>query len=195
MAEGWPRDPDTWRADREIILRHIIEPDDENAFYAAQFGNGSDLIDSNYVEIGTLNAYPSVISINNNFGASAGDTLVFGGFRADRDVVLSMCSRPVDWLFSYNRELYPEYAWIDPFKPSGIELELYVQPDCRGEYLQYPVWDEEAWPEPLAVSVGPFGQAGFGQEWRGFDLTRLADNFTSFAVDTENEPVLDQSNT
>ena len=187
-SADWPRDPSTWIADREIIYQPLGTNLGTDGFDAYQPNNAPDLVDTTYVTLGTEGVYPVIMSINNNFGASSGDTLIFGSFGQALPTVLAIHSREVNWQYSYDRETYPEYSWIDPYSDGGSRLALYIQPLCQGDWAENLVWDAASdWRTPSVMSIGPQGQDGAFYEWQDFDVSaRIAsitsDNFCWVAV-------------
>lgn len=165
----FPRDPATaWPEDAAIAMRAIRDQATFDAFGAFQPTSAPDYVDSNYVAVGVTDVYPVILTYNNNFGASKGDTLVVCGFRNDGEFVLSQWARQVDFQFSYDRDLYPQYVWVDPYYQHALQAQLAVRYDISGDWHQ--VWDSSEWPAPMPYSTSSTGDIGAHQEWREFDL-------------------------
>ena len=165
----FPRDPATWAGDVEVVRSLLHTQADYNGFNSIQPTSEPDYVDSNYVAVGVSDVYPAVLIYNNNFGASKGDSLVVCGFRNDGEFILSTWARQVDFQFSYDRDLYPQYAWVDPYGRHALQAQVAVLYDAAGDWHQ--VWDSSEWPAPMPSSTNEEGKVGFKQEWREFDLT------------------------
>lgn len=197
--DHFPRSPEVWFDDEEYLNDIQGSSTGTDAFRAINPNANIRLVDPTYVALNEPHVYPAptgtyppfeaypvglvptVIAINRNDGASAGDSETLGWFRHDGTYVVSMHSRQVNHQAFMDSTLYPQYAWLHRFRTVGITVRLGIVMRSDPQRLVQEIWSTDEWPAPYPESTVE-GKEGFLLEWRCFDLSARVPVDEDFAL-------------